>query len=476
VNSLERALDFQAFIFEHLSDYLTNREDGDLPDFHQEWTKLISYKRLAVAAPRSFAKSAYFSIFYPLYQVLEGRSKDVLMVSAASNLAEWWLGKIKRELESNQSILADYGDQRSGIWRQDHIELKNGAVMRARGAECKIRGFRPDLVLIDDLESDEAVWSKTGRKKLKDWFLKTLTGTMDPHGQLIMIGTLLHPEALLANILKEPPEGWQTRKYKALLDDGKSIWPSKWSPKELLRRKDQIGEAAFEQEYQNNPIPEEWRTFKEEDIRYFDKEPSLCAYFTTVDPAISVDLRSDPDYTAIVTCAVDADKNIYVVDVTQKRMLPAETITEILRHNAEYNPEIIGIETVGFQKVLRFALDEECSSQNIYPFIKEISVGQMRKGFRIERLQPYFEKKKVFIKKSMTALKSELLAFPTGKHDDMIDALASQLEFVREGGTSAKNLPKDGFDYFWDDYKKRKMTAKVIGGTWGNHKLRRMNG
>ena len=471
---MKRSVEFRAFIWMYLSHYLGNLDNGDLPTFHKEWTELIDEKRLAIAAPRSFAKSSYFSIFYPLFQILEGGAKDVLLISAASDLSVQWLGRIKRELESNQKLIEVFGDQKSGIWKQDHIEMSCGAVIRARGAECKIRGLRPDLVLIDDLESEETVWSEANRNKLSQWFKKALMNVMNPDSQLIIIGTLLHPEALLNSIVNKLDENWanwETRTYKAL-EEGESIWPSKWSTVDLGLRRQEIGNAAFEQEYMNNPIPEEWRTFKEESFRFFDVIPPMSAYFTTVDPAININTNSDPDYTAIVTCAVDAEKNIYVTEVTRRRMLPSETVDEIFRHISDHNPDIVGIEVMGFQKVLKFMLDEECNRRGVHPFFKEINAGGMRKRYRIERLQPFFEKGKIYLKKDMHELKSELLSFPTGKHDDMIDALASQLELIHKGGSSTKNLPEDCFDAWWMNFKSQRRSAGVIGGVWGNNKLR----
>ncbi len=469
---MDRSEEFQAFIWAFMKDHLEKLESGNLPDFHREWTELTKWGRLAIAAPRSFAKSTYFSIFYPLFTALEEYSNDILLISAASNLSEWWLGKITRELESNMDLLNTYGDQRSLVWRQDHIELANGAVIRARGAECKIRGFRPDMVIVDDLESEETVYSEACRNKLSEWFWKTLINVMNPESQLIMIGTLMHPESLLARILREPPPRWETKKYKALLDDGKSIWPSKWSRTDLDNRRAEIGTAAFEQEYQNNPIPEEWRKFNEKQLRYFDKPPALCAYFTTIDPAITIETRSDPDYTAIVTCAVDADKNIYVVEYTRKRMLPAETIDDLLRHVTAYDPEVVGCETVGFQKVLKFYLDEECNRRKMYPFIKELTTGGVRKSYRIERLQPYFEKGKIFIREGMEDLKTELISFPTGKHDDVIDALASIIEIMGKGQVMKSRLPEDCFESWWRKFKRERQGARVASGQYGNHKLR----
>jgi predicted phage terminase large subunit-like protein len=331
------------------------------------------------------------------------------------------------------------------------------------------------LVIVDDLESEETVWQEMNRKKLADWFWRSLINTMSPDAQLIMIGTILHPDSLLSTIQKKPPPGWRSETYKAIKDDGSSLWPSRWSLEYLNNRRDEIGAAAFEQEYQNNPVPDEWRTFHEEDFRYFDVPPDGCAYFTTVDPAIQVDTKRDPDYTAIVTCACDADKNIYVVDVTRKRMLPDETIQEVFRHWDDYHPQAIGIETVGFQKMLKFALEEEADRRQEYPYFKEMTTGGVRKRFRIERLQPYFKRGKIFMRDFMHELKAELLSFPTGKHDDMIDALATQLELIQRGDGSAKQgLPHDSFEAWWTRHKTKQRRARMGESTWGNHKLRRV--
>lgn len=441
--------------------------------------RLTKEKRLAIAAPRSFAKSTIYSVFYPLFSALEqDKPQDILLISAASHLSEWWLAKIKHELESNQNLIHVFGDQRSGIWRQDQIELKNGTVIRARGAECKVRGMRPSIVIVDDLESEESVWSETTRSRLSDWFWKTLVNVLNPEAQLIMIGTLLHPLAILTKLIEKPPEGWTTKKYTALMDDGSSIWPSKWPTWELKKRKDEIGTAAFEQEYQNNPIPDDWRCFNERQFKYYDTLPPYCAFFTAVDPSLNLNAKGNntPDYTAIITVAVDAVKDIYVAELTKRRMLPDETIEEVIKHYTKYDSEVVGIETVAFQKILKYALEEECNRRGLHPFIKELRIGTMRKRYRIERLQPYFEKGKIFFNKNMAYLddlKSELISFPAGQNDDCIDALASVITLIHKGGTAKPDkAPEGSFDQWWFDFKKRKHSHRIRSNLWSNLKIR----
>ena len=383
MEGLSRAEHFQAFVMVFFEHEMTHLEGGYLPEFHQEWTRYVGQKRIAIAAPRNFGKSVYFSIWYPLFVALEQAGKKVMIISATLSFAEKFLKEIRFHLENNEALIAMYGEQKTDLWRQDLLRLKNGSEIMARGAGSQVRGLHPHVVIADDLETDEVALSETMRDDLKQWFWKALINVLDSESQMIVVGTLLHPDSLLADLVQHPRASWTTETYRALKDENTSLWPSRWPVEVLRARRDEVGFAAFEQEYQNNPIPDERRIFKAEDFRYFDVEPKQCVYFTTVDPAIQIDVSKDPDYTAIVTCAVDADKNIYVVEVTRDRLLPSETISEIFRHFETYHAQVVGIETIGFQKVLKYSLEEEAARRNHYPFFKELTHGGVRKRFHI---------------------------------------------------------------------------------------------
>lgn len=467
---LSRSRRFKAFILyycRHLVQSLEENQVGrkDLPAFHQEWVSLIERPRLALVAPRSFAKSTYFSKMYPLFAALEGIHTDILMISSSSSLAEKFLRDIRNELESNEDIIRDYGEQQSDVWRNDELRLQNGVVIRARGAECKTRGYRPSLVLVDDLESEDTVWSELTRVKLERWFRNNLINVLNPNGQFIIIGTLLHPQSLLSKMMKQPPsKDWFVKKYQAILESGQSVWPSQWSLEKLQARRDEIGPDAFEQEFQNNPIPEGHQRFKLEYIRTYNELPRNVSYFTCVDPAKSTETRNDPDYTAIVTVAVDEWKNIYVCDITRDRLHPSETIEEIIRHYVEYRSEVIAVETEGFQYILKYDLEEELRKRKLFPYVKEISTGGIRKSFRIERLEPYFRKSKVFLHEQLRHLDSfigELLIFPNGKHDDMIDALCNVIPLIHAASPEKKeSLPSNAFGTYWKQHKRKKRLMR----------------
>lgn len=454
-----------AFIILHLRDHLKVKTPKYiLSDFHRQLCWFVKFSRVGIAAPRNFAKSSFFSFFYALYCALE-QKKKILLVSATGALAEHWLAIIRRELEMNPSIHKRFGDVIGDKWTNEELKLTNGSVILAKGAEKQIRGFRPDVIIGDDLETDEIVVSQERRKKFDNWFWTDLVGTLNPDGQLVVIGTILHPESFLAELINHGRHNWKTELFQAIKNDGESLWPDRWPIEALLERKKEMGDSAFAQEYQNDPLPDEFKVFQEKWIKYYDKEPN-CVYFCTVDPAIALDKTSD--YTGFIVAGVDSQDNIYVVEAVRKRLLPDETIDYIFSIYERWNTQVIAIESQGFQKMLKLEVEKQRRKRNLYPIIKEVKSEGKRKFLRIESLQPRFQAGQIFIKPSMEDLKTELLRFPSPRcHDDLIDALAYLPQIARPATKDITRINPNCFLAEWE--RSRKNSEQT---TWGDHKTR----
>lgn len=245
-----------AFLYSHLQTELPY----PIVQWHRELMNLTRFQRLAVAAPRSFAKSTYFSFFYALYLVLERPGVSIQLISATGALAEKWLARIKHHIEFTQSIRDFYGDQVGDKWSNEEIHLKNGSVIMAKGAGKQIRGFRPDVVIADDLETNEIVSSKDQLDKLKKWFWTDLMGMVLADSQVIIVGTILHPESFLMDLIQYEREGWTSRLYQAVSDDWKTpLWEAQWSVEKLKQRRAEIGSAC--NPYEAPVLMDDW-TFK----------------------------------------------------------------------------------------------------------------------------------------------------------------------------------------------------------------------
>ena len=439
-----------------------------IPEFHHELYELAGagHKRIVVIAPRSFAKSTVFSKVYPLWQILEGNIKKILLVSATGELAEEMLSWIRNNLEDNKFITSYYGGKQGNKWTQDVIEYirKDGSKVKvmANGAGKQIRGFRPDLIIGDDLDTDEGVLSSDRRAKLLDWFNKAVINTLESDSQMVLVGTLLHPLSLLANISGR--EGYIVRKYQAICPNGDSLWPEKWPIDRLLERKSEIGKDAFNSEYQNEPIVSDNPIFSRETFCEYDSGSKSFEEIvkegvytvTSIDPAIS--RKETADYSAIVSVSATYDDKpkFYVrVDGCARGHWPLRNqinrLDDIYR---QVNSNMILIETVAYQQALadEFRLYQE--EQHRYPKIKEFKPDRDKER-RANAITGPFTDRQVYFDHTdplTQRLMDELFLFPTGDHDDLVDAFvycmselmkwAKRRRMARENGKPQIILPK----------------------------------
>ena len=418
-----------------------------VPNFHRELYAIAysNVRRIAVAAPRSFAKSSVFSLIYVLYLILLGDKKKIYIFSNTATLAEHWLREIKKELEENQYILAHFGSVKTDKWTQDHIICRVGnrkVEVRARGKGAQTRGWRPDCIVLDDIDDDDAVRSSDRRDKDKNWLDKELINTLEHDGQLIMIGTVIHPLALLVDVMNR--DGYTVRKYQAIMPDGSLLWPEKWSMSQLMERKKEIGSIAFNSEFMNDPIitenpvvVAEWLQYYEDSSKSFESDKKKGLYtVVAIDPAIS--RREGSDYTALVTVSATFDKEpkyyIRVGGVKRGHWPLNVQIREMDAMYREFHGKAMIIETIAYQQALSDEYKLYCEEHHRHPSVIEVKPDKDKER-RTHSVAPLFERGQVYFDKSdvMTGkLIDELLMFPTGDNDDLVDALVNCLSVLRK--------------------------------------------
>ena len=232
---------------------------------YKKTSKLLSKKewqkgtKLTVAAPRGYAKSTLLSFVLPLWCVCYGHKEFILLISETQRQAEDFLDDIKNELVTNEKLIRDFphvtgkGEFR---WRQDDIVLRSGARIYAIGSGGKARGRkhrgkRPDLILLDDVESRESVESETTRDKLwHQWFNKEVvkSGRTDGTTDIILIGTVLHEDSLLSKLLdRNQSPDWERKRFKAVyrFADNEALW-EEWRHIYVMHEdEDNAAEEAF---------------------------------------------------------------------------------------------------------------------------------------------------------------------------------------------------------------------------------------
>ena len=452
--------DIEYFIEYYLPHFLEN----DTPYFHKEIRKLLATEtRLGIAAPRGFAKSTNVQLIYGIYCLLFHPGEDILSISQSAAMAEDWIRKIKFELEGNERIVEDFGailqwgEKNSKRWTSDHILLqKEGRVysqMRARGRGCQVRGLRPTKVFCDDLEDDELCRSDEQRKYLKEWFLGALLNVLKSDQQLVVIGTMLHPLALLEDIIQKKDEfaKWTTKKYKAL-ENGKSLWEARFPVKALEQTRLEIGTHAFEKEFQNNPLSSDICLWRPEWIIRYDKLPEIKVKFATLDPAASE--KQSADCSALCCMGVGVDGHIYELESLKGRWGTWDLVDRFIQFYQRHHPIRFGVEEQAFQSILRKVLIKEAEAKGIRLPIEKVSLGRYTdhdkrtkaptdKYTRALSVIHLFEQGLVHLKSQH--LIEQLSLFPTGSEDDLVDACVFALRMILKYSPNAVIIQKPEF-------------------------------
>lgn len=434
--------------------------------------------RRAIEAPRGHAKSTTFTFKDDLHAAVYGYKHYIIILSDSTEQAEGFLVDIKTELEENAALKEDFGELEGKVWKSSVILLANGVKIEAIGSGKKIRGrrhkqWRPDLIVCDDLENDENVNTPEQRKKLRDWFYKAVSKAGDTYTDIVYIGTLLHFDALLANVAKNPSyksvryqgvisfatngelwDAWESiftdlsndnrqedaleffqANREAMLEGTAVLWEEKLSYYDLMVIRISEGEASFNSEIQNDPIDPENCTFQEEWFDFWDDEGKAQPDFSDPkflfiganDPSLGKNKKSDTS--SIIALAKDTQTGyLYVVIADIAKRKPDQIIEDALdasrRLQREYKRPYykFGVETVQFQYYFAEIMRQRAAAVGEYLPIEEINSTQ-NKDARIQSLQPFVKNGYIkFSKKHKTLLK-QMTEYPMGKNDDAPDGL-----------------------------------------------------
>lgn len=456
-------------------------------------------QKIAIAAPRGHAKSTVTSLAYVLWSALYDHEPHILLLAATKEQAEQYLQNVKHELTTNERLLNDFpgvcqassARRSANTWRSNKILLNNGVMIRALGAGQAVRGIkhradRPSLILVDDLENQEQCESADQRRKTEDWFYKTLMKAGSESTNVIIVGTILHYDSLLAKLTYPKPErgkgvGWTNRIYQAvesfadrselwdrweeiyfgdathedetgpdaakayfdehetdMLQSTRVLWPERETYLDLMEMKATEGRLSFQSEKQNEPLDPDTCIFTESSMKFWDDDyadvneliqsiGSKAKFFGACDPSLGK-RATKGDYTAIITLLCNEDtKELYVIDADIVRRKPDQTLDRIVALAMLYKYRYFAFEANQFQQVLANQLTQKLYQHNIR--LKPDSVTHTsHKQTRIESLEPVINSGRLKFSRKHQLLLEQMRQFPLGVHDDGPDALEMAVE------------------------------------------------
>ena len=427
--------------------------------------------RLLICMPPRHGKSEFASKYFPAWYLGTFPDRRIILASYESDFAAQWGRKVR-------DLLTEYGEAFFGVGvRTDSsaadrwdLEGHEGGMSTA-GVGGPLTGKGAHLLIIDDpVKNAEEAVSPTMQAKAWDWYVSTAYTRLEPGAAVILIQTRWHAEDLAGKVLasaKRTGEAWDVLNLPALAEDddplgrkpGEALWPARYSAGRLLEiKRTQDDPAAalvrhwFDALYQQRPVPAEGGIFKKAWLRYW--EPASkgeyyrltggeltrtvkardCRRFGVMDLAFS--LKSSADYTVILAWAVTPDADLILLDCFRDRIDGPALVPQLekmmLRHGLDY----VGVEDVqGQTLMIQEARRKGLTVRSLHPD-KDKVTRAIPASIRMEAGQVYLPRSAPWL----AELETELLTFPNGSHDDMVDCLAyACLEVSRRGGSETES-------------------------------------
>lgn len=427
------------------------------------------------AAPRGHAKSTFVSFAFPLWCICYGYKQTIIVISCSADMARLFLTRIREELEFNELIIKVFGKlQGSSKWNNSEILTSTGVYCVGKGAGQQMRGLnfksRPDLVIIDDLESEESVATETQRATLDKWFSSAVMKMGSPNCDFFFIGTVLSYDSLLYKLLTLPTYSmWQRKIYRAVIKFSEStLWleweekmtnlsdpdPYNTAKKFYLKHKKEMlkgtkvlwesqrenmylhlmetrlqDEEAFNSEFQNDPQTEKSRIFKEEwlEENTYEYPPNIKRVYGAVDPSCGKNRKADTS--AIVILGEGEDNYIYVLEASIKVRRVEDIILDMEKIIGKYYNLLEGfiVETNQFQALFSTTVQQHFIDLGMYVNWIEIFHGANdKKERRINSMIPKIKNGYLKFNKSHVMLWRQMKNYPKDR-DDGVDCLEMAL-------------------------------------------------
>ena len=423
-------------------------------------------------APRGHGKSTIGDVDFCITQVLRNPDIRIMIASKTQTQASAFLKEIRTHFEQNVNLIRIFGDwkkSRDNVWNDKEFTvnrrtvIKKEATVSALGASGAVVSKHFDIIIGDDLVGFENARTEAQRKVLKEWFYSSLYPTLEPDGEIHILGTRYSPMDLYEDLIKS--KNYKVNVQQAItVKDGQeySLWESKFSLEKLRSIREEAGLIIFNMQYQNNTELAKGKIFKYKYFKHFEEydidydlnrvrvkvlDSQGVPYWIPVriymgaDLAISEDETSNNDYFVLTVIGVDKNKNVYVLDYLKERLTFNAQLNAILDYGKNKFPmvERIGVETVQYQK----SLAQEIRRLSLLPVVNiQTSKDKVTRAMRRSAL---FENGKVWFRIGMDDLEECLLLFPEVDHDDLFDGLDFALT-VADQGNSVRVLNREDFN------------------------------
>ena len=447
----------------------------------QWWTRQDSKTHQLVLFPRDHQKSRMVA-YRVVWELTKNPTLRVLYISATANLAEKQLGFMKGILTSEvyrrywpEHVHPEEGKRTR--WTSSEIMLDHPLRKKENirdpsiftgGLTTSLTGLHCDIAVLDDVVVYENAYTNEGREKVKSQY-SLLSSIEGADAKEWVVGTRYHPLDLYNDLMQMIEDIYDDSGEKCSEENiyeiferavedrgdgtGEFLWPrqqrkdGKWfgfDQKILAKKRGQyLDKGQFKAQYYNDPTDPDNVPVGSDKFQYYDrkhlhldngywfyKNERLNVY-CAVDFAFSLNKKAD--YTAMVIVGIDADNNIYVLDIDRFRTdRISDYFEHILQLSNKWSFKKMRAETTVAQMAIVRQLKELIKQHGLAISIEEYRPNKGSKEERIAAiLEPRYDNLQIWhYRGGNTQILEEELSSRNPSHDDVKDALASAVDMA----------------------------------------------
>jgi len=329
------------------------------------------------------------------------------------------------------------------------------------GVGAAIEGRSCSLAILDDVVGTLAeARNERVQEQLFEWYQAQLVPRLAPDAGIVVIMSRWSKTDFVGRLIDAGNSGSGVRpvvvdlpaialpasEYAGGADPlgrqpGEALWPEVRTREFLDQQRNAAGERFFAARFQGRPGNEQGSFFKREHFRYYEYEPQsgslvyaelrgeapvthrvrLADLRTRQFVDLATSLKAEADYFVVTTVGVDNAQNLFILNVTRRRVPGPEQVPLLEDEFRTWRPERIMIEAVGYQ----LATIQSAVARALPVF--EIKRGRGDKVERANYAAVRYEQGAIFHPRTAMWLREfedELISFPRGRHDDMVDTVS----------------------------------------------------
>jgi predicted phage terminase large subunit-like protein len=403
-------------------------------------------KRLIINMPPRHTKSEFASYLLPAWFLGKYPNKKIIQSSNTGELAVGFGRKVRNLVDTEvyreifPELTLQQDSKAAGRWNTskggDYFAIGVGGTVTGKGA---------NVLIIDDPHSEqEAALAASNPEvfdKVYEWYTSGPRQRLQPGGAIVIVMTRWAQRDLTGQVLKAAHnrggEQWEVIEFPAIMPSGNPLWPEFWSLEELEALRTELPNSKWQAQYQQNPIGNESAIVKRDWWKWWEEErPPQCEYILqSWDTAFEKTQRAD--YSAGTTWGIfynDEDHslpNIILLNTYKKRVEWVQLKKDVFNEYEEWEPDSVIVE----KKASGAPLIYELRAMGIPVQEYTPSRGQ-DKIARLNSVSDIIASGKVWVPRTAWAeeLVDEVAAFPSGEHDDLVDATTLALMRFRQGG------------------------------------------